>query len=215
MRAGVLGTGIVGHTIASRLVQLGHEVRMGARSATNEKAAKWASQNGTRASNGTFADAAAFGEIVFNCTSGMSSLDALREVGAAPLDGKVLVDVANPLEHVAGKGTRLAFSNDDSLGERLQAAFPTLKVVKTLNTVNSSVMVDPSRVPGEHTMFLCGDDAQAKAQVSEILSRWFGWRELIDLGDIKAARATEGLMPIWLKLWGTLKTLDFNLKVVR
>jgi predicted dinucleotide-binding enzyme len=215
MRIGIFGTGMVGETIGTKLIGLGHEVKLGSRSAGNEKGAAWAQKMGTLASHGSFGEVAAFGELLFNCTQGTASVDALGAAAAEHLAAKILIDVANPLEHVAGKGMRLAFSNDDSLGERLQAAFPALKVVKTLNTVNCSVMVDPSRVPGDHTMFVCGDDAEAKAQVVELLTRWFGWRDLIDLGDIKAARATEGMMLIWLKLWGTFKTLDFNLKVVR
>jgi predicted dinucleotide-binding enzyme len=123
--------------------------------------------------------------------------------------------VANPLAVEPGRGAYLAFGNEDSLGERLQASFPELKVVKTLNTVKCAVMVEPARIAGEHTMFMCGNDAAAKAQVQTLLRDWFGWRDVIDLGDIKAARATEGMMLIWLKLWGVLKTLDFNVKVVR
>lgn len=215
MKIGIFGTGMVGATIGSKLVELGHEVKLGSRTANNEKGAAWVAKHAARGSQGTFADVADFGELLFNCTQGTASVDALRSADADSLSGKLLIDVANPLEFVPGHGARLAFSNDDSLGERLQAAFPMLKVVKTLNTVNCAVMVDASRVPGDHTMFLCGDDAEAKARVQAILRDWFGWRDVIDLGDISAARATESLMPTWLKLWGVLKTLDFNLKVVR
>jgi predicted dinucleotide-binding enzyme len=215
MKIGILGTGMVGETIGTKLVALGHEVKMGSRTANNERANAWVAAARSGASNGTFADAAAFGELLFNCTKGTISVEVLRSAGDENLRGKILIDVANPLEIVPGEGPRLAFGNDDSLGERLQAAVPALRVVKTLNTVNCAVMVDPSRVPGEHTMFMCGNDESAKAEVRAILADWFGWRDVIDLGDIKSARATEGLMPIWLKLWGHLKTPDFNVKVVR
>jgi hypothetical protein len=213
MRAGVLGSGIVGHTIASRLVQLGHEVRMGARSATNEKAAKWATQNGPRASNGTFGDAAGFGEMVFNCTSGMASLEALRAAGAGQLDGKVLVDMANPLDFSKGMPPTLTVCNDDSLGEQIQRAFPNARVVKTLNTMNCFVMVNPSLVPGPHDVFMSGNDADAKRRVTDLLRDGFGWQSVIDLGDITTARATEMLLPVWLRLFGALKTPNFNFHV--
>lgn len=220
MKIGIFGTGTVGETIGAKLLGLGHEVKLGSRSANDEKGAAWLERSklanhGERASHGTFADVAEFGVLLFNCTQGTASVDALRSASEEHLSGKLLIDVANPLEFVPGQGARLAFSNDDSLGERLQTAFPALKVVKALNTVNCAVMVDAGRVPGDHTTFLCGNDAEAKARVHEILRDWFGWRDVIDLGDIKAARATESWMLIWLKLWGVLKTLDFNLKVVR
>ncbi|MFT3921373.1 MAG: NAD(P)-binding domain-containing protein [Myxococcales bacterium] len=215
MKIGILGTGMVGETLGSKFVTLGHEVKLGSRTANNAKAAAWAEKNGKQASHGTFADAASFGEILFNCTHGTASVEVLGLAGAANLGRKLLIDVSNPLEMVPGKGPRLAFGLEDSLGERLQAAFPELRVVKTLNTVNCSVMVAPARVPGEITMFMCGNDAAAKAQTAELLKTWFGWRDVVDLGDISAARATEAMMPIWLKLWGSLKTLDFGFKVVR
>jgi predicted dinucleotide-binding enzyme len=215
MKIGVFGTGMVGETLASKFVALGHEVKMGSRTANSEKAVAWAAKAGNLASNGTFTDAAAFGEVLFNCTHGTASVEVLQAAGTANLRGKLLIDVSNPLEFVPGKGAQLAFSNTDSLGERLQAAFPELRVVKTLNTVNCSVMVDPTRVPVDHTMFMCGNDAEAKAQAQTILQDWLGWRDVIDLGDISGARATESMMLLWLKLWGKFKNFDFNLKVVR
>jgi 8-hydroxy-5-deazaflavin:NADPH oxidoreductase len=214
MKFGVFGTGVVGETIASKLIALGHEVSMGSRTALNEKAAAWVQQAGERASHGTFADAALRSDILFNCTHGEAALDVLGAAGHANLSGKVLVDVSNPLDFSKGAPPRLFVGNDDSLGERIQRAFPSVRVVKTLNTVNCLVMVDPARVPGDHTMFLCGDDPAAKATVQQLLQS-FGWRDLIDLGDITNARATEALLPLWIRLWGVLKTGDFNLKVVR
>jgi hypothetical protein len=213
MRIGVLGTGTVGATIGTKLVQLGHDVRMGARDATNARAAAWAAPLGARASHGTFADAAAFGELLFNCTAGTGSLAALESAGRDALGAKVLVDVANPLDFSKGFPPSLAVCNTDSLGEQIQRAFPELRVVKALNTMNALVMVDPSRVPGDHDAFLCGNDADARAQVTAILRDWFGWRHVHDLGDITAARGTEMVLPIWLRLYGALKTGDFNFHV--
>jgi len=214
MKFGVLGSGMVGQAIAGKLVSLGHEVKMGSRSATNEKAAAWVKSAGKGASQGTFADAAGFGEIVFNCTAGAGSLDALQAAGAQKLTDKILVDVANPLDFSHGMPPTLFISNDDSLAERIQAAFPETKVVKALNTVNANVMVNPGRVPGETDVFVSGNDAGAKAQVTRILKDEFGWTSVIDLGDVKAARGTESYLHLWLRLLGALKTADFNVKVV-
>jgi hypothetical protein len=213
MRIGVLGTGTVGQTIATKLVQLGHEVTMGSRSAGNEKAAEWARAAGDSAAEGSFADAAAHGELVFNCTAGTASLEALRAAGAAELTGKVVVDVANPLDFSKGMPPTLSVSNDDSLAEQIQREFPDARVVKALNTVNAAVMVDP--VPGTH-VFVCGDDAAAKGEVVELLGS-FGWERgsVVDLGGIDAARGAEMYLPIWLRIMGALGTPDFNIAIVR
>ena len=214
MRIGILGTGMVGQAIGTRLTQLGHDVRMGSRDAGNPKARNWVMQAGPHASHGTFADAAAFGDVVFNCTSGDGSLPALKAAGAKNLDDKVIVDVANPLNMSKIPLPELTVCNDDSLGERIQREFPKAKVVKSLNTMNCQLMVDPSKVPGEHDVFVCGNDPEAKATVKEIL-REFGWDDPIDLGDITASRGTEMLLPIWLRLMVGLKTPMFNFHVAR
>lgn len=214
MKVAVLGTGVVGETIGSKLVELGHEVRMGSRTATNEKAAAWVKKAGAGASAGTFSDAAAFGELIFNCTLGSASLEALEAAGKDNLKGKVLVDTSNPLDFSKGMPPTLFVSNDDSLAERIQRAFPEAKVVKALNTINALVMVEPARLPGEHATFLSGNDAGAKAQVKELLTR-FGWKQVIDLGDITTARGTESYLPLWIRLWGALGTPDFNIQIVK
>lgn len=207
MRIGVLGTGMVGKTIAGKLVALEHEVMMGSRSADNEQAREWVAGAGPSASQGSFAEAAAFGELLFNCTAGVGSLDALSSVQPEDLAGKILIDVANPLDFSQGMPPSLSVSNTDSLGEQIQRAFPDTRVVKALNTINCAVMVDPARVPGEHDIFLAGDDDAAKRAVRELLQS-FGWAadRVIDLGDITSARATEMYLPLWLRLMGTLQT---------
>jgi predicted dinucleotide-binding enzyme len=189
MKIGVLGTGSVGRTLATKLVELGHEVKMGSRSAGNEAAAGWAGGAGERAGEGAFADAASFGELVVNATAGSASVEALNAAGADNLAGKVLIDVANPLDFSAGMPPTLTVCNDDSLGESIQRAFPDARVVKSLNTVNADVMVDPAIVPGKHTMFVSGNDEGAKEQV-RVLLKSFGWADdaILDLGDITAAR---------------------------
>jgi predicted dinucleotide-binding enzyme len=214
MKIGVLGTGMAGATIATKLIALGNEVMLGSRNAGSEKAVKWAQANGANASQGAYAQAARFGEVLFNCTQGTASIEALQSAGADNLKGKILIDVANPLDFSHGTPPTLSICNTDSLGEQIQRKFPEAKVVKTLNTVNCEVMVNPALVPGDHDIFVCGNDAGAKARVAELLKQWFGWRSVIDLGDISAARATEQMMPIWLRLYGALGVLHFNVRVV-
>jgi predicted dinucleotide-binding enzyme len=213
MRIGVLGTGVVGKTIASKLAKLGNDVRMGSRAAGGEKAKAWVKEAGGKSSEGTFADAAMHGEIVFNCTSGIGSLEALKAAGAKNLQGKTLVDIANPLDFSKGMPPTLTVCNTDSLGEQIQRAFPSAKVVKTLNTVTAAAMVEPSIIPGVHTMFVSGNDQNAKAEVINILKTGFGWQEVIDLGDIKGARAQEMHLALWLRLYAKLQTPNVNVHV--
>jgi predicted dinucleotide-binding enzyme len=215
MRIGVLGTGMVGSTIGTKLVGLDHEVMMGSREAGGEKAQAWVGEAGAGASEGTFADAAAFGELVFNCTAGMHSLAALEAAGPTNLAGKVLVDVANPLDFSQGFPPSLAVSNTDSIGEQIQRALPESRVVKALNTMNCSVMVDPGVVRGSHAVFVCGEDAAAKDQVAELLGT-FGWprERILDLGGIRSARGMEMYLPLWLELMGALGTGTFNIGVL-
>ncbi len=216
MKIAVLGTGIVGQTIADKLVSIGHDVRLGARQATNEKAAAWARAAGARGSHGSFADAASFGELLFNCTQGAASLTALEAAGATNLRGKILIDVANPLDFSKGMPPSLFVSNTDSLGEQLQRAFPELKVVKTLNTISCKVMVDPGKLGGgDHHVFVSGNDSGAKSRVTEVLRGWFGWKNVLDLGDITTARGTEAYLALWVRAFGVLGTADFNVKIVR
>jgi predicted dinucleotide-binding enzyme len=215
MKIGVLGTGMVGPTIGTKLVELGHEVMMGSRSKDNEKAAAWAKSAGPKASHGTFADAARFGEVLFNCTNGMASLKALGLAGAENMKGKILVDIANPLDSSKGMPPTLSVSNTDSLGEQIQRAFPDTKVVKTLNTMNCRIMVNPSLVRGDHDVFVSGNDRAAKERVKDILTNGFGWKSVVDLGDITTARGPEQLLPLWLRLMGTFGNPNFNFKIVK
>lgn len=211
MKIGVLGTGLVGQTLATKFAALGHEVVIGAREAGNDKAVAWAAAHPGKA--GTFADAAAHGDVILNCTLGSASLSALTQAGAANLAGKPVIDVSNPLDFSQGMPPSLFVSNTDSLGERLQRAFPEAKIVKALNTINAGVMVDPGRVAGgDHSLFMSGNDHQAKTIVGGLLAE-LGWRHVIDLGDITTARGTEMYLALWVRLWGALKTADFNVKI--
>jgi hypothetical protein len=227
MKIGVFGTSLVGQAISGKLAELGHDVMVGTRDVAKTQAntephpygfpafSIWQKEHAS-VKLGTFADAAKHGEVVFNATNGTGSLGALKLAGESNLNGKVLVDIANPLDFSRGNPPSLSVSNTDSLGEQIQRTFPKTKVVKTLNTVSASLMVTPNLVAkGDHTMFVCGNDADAKAQVTEWLKGWFGWKDVIDLGDITNARATEQVMPIWIRLYGVLGTGLFNFKIVK
>ena len=200
MRIGVLGTGVVGTTIAGKLRELGHDVLIGSRSAGEDAV--------------PFADAAAHGEVVFNCTNGNASLEALSSAREENLAGKVLVDVTNALEFSEGRPPVIGVSTDDSLGEQIQRAFPEARVVKALNTVNANVMVDPSVVPGEHDIFVSGNDAAAKDEVAGLVQD-FGWprERIIDLGDITAARGQELYVALWIRLMNVVDGASFNIHV--
>ena len=216
MRIGVLGTGTVGQTLGTGLMRAGHEVRMGSRQAGNEKAVAWVAEAGDRASEGDYAGAAEFGEVVLNATSGAASLDALDAAGADRLDGKVLIDVANPLDFSKGMPPTLTVANDDSLAEQIQRRFGAARVVKTLNTVTAAVMIDPGALPEPHTMFLSGNDKDAKAQAAGLLAD-LGWPpgDILDLGDLTAARGQEMYLPLWLRLYGAAGSPMLNIRVVR
>jgi predicted dinucleotide-binding enzyme len=227
MKISILGTGMVGRTLAAKLSSLGHPVAIGTRDpkatlASNDKDAMgnppyrvWAEQHPS-VKLVTFAEAAAQGEVLFHVLSGQGAIPGLRLAGAENLAGKILMDVSNPLDFSKGMPPSLAVCNTDSLGETIQREFPKTRVVKTLNTLSAPLMVDPHKLAGgEHTIFVSGNDAQAKTQVTGYLREWFGWKDIVDLGDITTARGTEMLLPIWLRLWGALGTPVFNLRVVR
>jgi predicted dinucleotide-binding enzyme len=196
---GVLGTGVVGQTLVGRLAQLGYDVLVGARSADSESLAPFRDMPGV--TTGTFADAVAHADLVINATNGRHALDALESTVADALAGKTVLDVSNDLEPVEGGFPRPVAGPDNSLGRRIQEAFPDAHVVKSLNTMNCKVMVEPTLVPGDHVVFLSGDDAGAKDRVAELLAA-FGWRpeQLIDLGGIDSAAGPEMMMAVWMRV---------------
>lgn len=226
MRIAVLGTGMVGQALAGRLDELGHDVVLGTRSPGaalartepdaigNPGIGVWATEHPT-VPLATFTDAASSAELVVNATGGTVSLEVLTAAGAANLAGKVLLDVANPLDFSQGMPPTLFVKDTDSLGEQIQRAFPDTKVVKTLNTMNAHLMANPKQLAGgDHSVFVSGDDAAAKHLVTELLTS-MGHTDVVDLGDISTARGPEMLLPVWLRLWGALGTPAFNFKVVR
>lgn len=227
MKIAVLGTGIVGRTIAAGLAQSGHDVAVGTRNveatlARDEPDAMgnlpYSQWRESHAGIGltTFAEAASGSEIVVNATSGMASLEALAESEGHNLAGKPLVDMANPLDFSHGFPPVLSVSNTDSLAEQIQRAYPRAKVVKALNTMNAAVMTEPGQIPGPHDVFIAGDDGDAKATVRSLL-RGLGWSDenIVDLGGIRAARGAEMYLPLWLSLMQALGTPNFNIHVVR
>lgn len=216
MKIAVFGTGTVGDTIGSKLVELGYQVMMGSRNANNEKALAFVSKHSGKASAGTYADAAAFGEIIFNCTSGSGSIEAMKSAGETKLNGKILIDIANPLDFSKGMPPSLFVANTNSLAEEIQKEFPQLKVVKALNTMWCGIMVNPGMINGgNHNTFVAGNDSGAKEKVKEILKS-FGWAEknILDLGDITKSRGLEMYLPLWLSIYGATKTGAFNINIV-
>lgn len=201
MRIGILGSGPVGQCIGARLIEVGHAVMLGSRSAAKASSQSWVESTGSGAWAGSFADAAQFGDLLFNCTRGDGSVAALTAAGPAHLADKVVVDLANPLDFASGSPPSLFVGNTDSLGERLQRAVPRARIVKALNTMACTVMVNPRQLAGAHVAFLCGNDPEARSLVAELLLQ-FGWQadELVDLGDLSAARATEAMVHLWLRL---------------
>lgn len=216
MKIAVLGTGNVGDTIGSKLIELGHQVMMGSRTADNEKAKAFVARHNGKATAGTFSDAAAFGDIIVNCTAGVGSVQALQMAGEKNLHGKIIVDIANPLDFSNGMPPSLAVCNTNSLGEEIQKAFPEARVVKALNTMWCGLMVNPAMLNGgDHHTFICGNDAGAKEEVRNMLKS-FGWAEsnILDLGDITKARGTEMYLPIWLSIYGATNNAAFNIKII-
>ena len=214
MRVGILGTGMVGNTIGSKLIQLGHEVKMGSRSSESEKAMEWVILNGPRATHGNYEDAARFGEMIFICTAGTGTMEALRIATAENFKGKVVVDVTNPLHFTAGAPPTLFTAGKESLGEQVQNFLEDAYVVKTLNIVNCAVMVNPSLVPGDPDMLLCGNHKQAKDAVIKILQD-FGWKNILDLGDIDRSSVMEPVVLLWIEAWQKFQTPYFAIKFVK
>ena len=213
MQIGILGSGVTAQTIGSKLVQQGHEVMLGSREEAKPSSVNWARDAGQHALYGTFMNAAAFGEVILNCTLGMASLEALEMAGAENLKDKILIDTSNPIDRSEGVW-KLTVCNTDSLGEQIQRAFPETRVVKTLNTINANVIADPAKLPEMTDIFVSGNDIEAKATVVRYLREWFGWRHIIDLGDITTSRGVEMYVLFWHYLRNTVPSQRFNIKVV-
>jgi len=223
MKIGIIGSGVVAQTLGNKLIGLGHDLILGTRDPDKLDDKKmfgatlreWTSKTGGRGKVATFKEAAARGELLINATSGEVSLEALKLASADTVGSKVLIDVANELDFSKGRPPGVLASQERCLAEKLQAAFPNLKVVKSLNTIGAPVMVDPKALAGgDHTVFVSGNDAQAKATVTALLKS-FGWTDVLDLGDLSTARGPEMYMALWLRLWAATGSGQLNIKVVR
>ncbi|MGE0789463.1 MAG: NADPH-dependent F420 reductase [Sandaracinaceae bacterium] len=228
MKIAILGTGSVGQTLAQKLSEVGHDVVIGTRDPAATLArteptpmskhtyAEWSASH-PKVGLATFAEAAKGSELIINASSGFAAHDVLSTAGAENVKGKIVWDLSNPLDFSNGFPPSLFTSAaGDSLGERLQAAFPDARIVKTLNTVSAPVMVAPASVAGgQHTMFVCGNDADAKQKTKSYLSEWFGWTDVLDLGGIEQARGTEGYLLLWTRLYGAIQSPMFSIKVAR
>lgn len=222
MKITVLGTGVVGQTVASRLMKLGHTLTMGTRNPevtknrtepsqiTGMSFSDWHKEH-KAVSLKSLPESAKDADLIINATSGNASVEVLEKVGKQNLKGKVLLDIANPLDFSNGMPPSLFISNTGSLGEQIQKEFPDLMVVKSLNTMNAFIMVHPETIPGNHNVFVSGNDVGAKDMIVKLLKS-FGWKQenIIDLGDITTSRGTEMLLPIWLRLWAALGHANFN-----
>ena len=228
MKIAILGTGMVGQGLALALQAKGHTVMMGTRDVAATLANTQPSAFGMPSFGvwhkdhssirvSTFAEAAQFGDVLVNASNGAVSLDVLRLAHMDTVGNKVLIDLANDLDTSQGMPP-LSRSSDvagQGLAEKIQAAYPNLRVVKTLNTMSVQVMVNPNLVAGgDSTVFMSGNDADAKKTVHSILQS-FGWKDIMDLGDIRSSRAVEMLLPVWLRAWGVIGQTPFNFKIVR
>jgi predicted dinucleotide-binding enzyme len=218
MKIGILGSGSVGAALATALINKGHTVMMGSRSARNEKAQDWIKKAGRGALAGTFNEAAGFSDLFFICVNGEFAADIAKELAPENVTSKIVIDLTNPLDFSQGNPPRILEQYVNiSLGETLQQLLPHSYVIKTLNTINYKLMVDAREVnDGKHDLFLCGNDAMAKNQVKHFLVDNFHWRpeSLIDLGDIKSARAMEAIVPFWVQVYRFIGTPLFNFKIV-
>ena len=225
MKIGIIGGGSVGQTMATKLIANGHNVLLGIRSPSQAEFDKerqmadtitaWMAKSGGKAVS--FADAAKHGEIVINATSGGVSIDALKLAGAAHLKGKILIDIANPLDFSKGMPPSLLtqYSQGTSLSEEIQKTFPDTHVVKAFNTIAAALMVDPALVKDDHDLLIAGNNAAAKKTVSDLARKEFGWKSIVDLGDLVGARATEHILPLWVRHWGVSGSPMFNIKIVK
>lgn len=223
MKIGIIGSGVVAQTLGAKLVELGHDVVLGTRDPAKLDEKKnmagtlreWIAKTNKKGKVATFQEAAAHGDLLFSATHGQASIEALKLAAADKVGSKVLIDTGNELDFSKGMPPGALASQSNCLGERIQAAFPNLKVVKSLNTIGAPVMVAPQALAGgEHTVFVSGNDAPAKAAAAELLKS-FGWKDVLDLGDISSARGPEMYMAMWLRLWGATGTGMVNVKVVR
>lgn len=228
MNIAVIGTGAVGQAMAKKFSNLGHKVFMGTRDVEQSRNRKeqdawgapgigsWIQEN-PEVELTTFKQAAEKGnDLLILAVNGMAAINTLKNIGEELLNGKVMIDISNPLDFSKGFPPTLSVCNTESLGEHIQNSFPKLKVVKALNSVSNSIMINPQLIEGDHVVFICGNDAGAKIEVGSILES-FGWKpeNIVDLGDITSSRGTEMILPLWTRLMGKYQSPLFNINIVK
>lgn len=228
MKVAVIGTGAVGQAMSKKFLELGHQVFMGTRepqqSLTRKETDSWGTagigawiKNYPQVNLMSFKDAVQNGnDLIVFAMNGQAALDVLQHIGPELLAEKIMIDISNPLDFSKGFPPLLSVCNTESLGEQIQNTFPDLKVVKALNTISHPIMENPGVIEGDHNVFICGNDEDAKDKVKSILQD-FGWKahNIIDLGDITNARGTEMLLPLWTRLMGKFQSPLFNFNVVK
>jgi 8-hydroxy-5-deazaflavin:NADPH oxidoreductase len=212
-RVGVLGSGEVGRRLAAGFASRGHNVMIGTRDTDKPELREWLSGDGAGVEAGTFAETAAYGELLVLAVLGDAAEAAIAEAGPGNFGGKVVIDAMNPLDFSGGFPPKLSISGEDSLGERVQRALPDAKVVKAFNTIGSPYFVDPSFSEGKPTMLIAGDDEDAKRTVGDVLAD-FGWPDVVDIGDIQGSRELEAICIAWVKIGGARGSFDHGFKLL-
>ncbi len=213
MKIGILGSGDVGQVLGRGFAQAKHEVMIGTRSPQDKKLQPLLKLVGNLGSTATFPQTVTFGEVIVIALKGEVVESVLKDIGPKPFAGKLVIDVSNPLDFSKGMPPSLFVGWTDSLGERVQRLLPTAKVVKCWNTVPNSLMFRPSLAGTQPTMFICGNEVSAKIAMKQFLQE-FGWKDVIDIGGIEAARYLESLVALWVRVTGALGNWNHAFKVL-
>ena len=206
-RVGVLGTGEVGRQLAAGFRSRGHDVMIGSRDPNKAELREWLSGDGAGIEVGTFAQAAAHGELLVLAVLGNVAEEAIADAGPENFSGKVVIDAMNPLDVSGGFPPKLSIAGEDSLGERVQRTVPDANVVKAFNIIGNPYFVDPSFSEGRPTMLIAGNDAGAKQTVTDVLAD-FGWSDVVDIGGIEGSRELEAICIAWVKIGGARGSWD-------
>lgn len=220
MKIGILGSGDVGRKLGDGLIEIGHEVKIGTRDPNKEQIVQWLRNHGNgekqKASVGSFTEAASFEDMVIIATQWDGTINAIKMADSATKNfaGKIVIDVTNPLDFSKGMPPKLAVGHTDSAGETVQRLLPDAKVIKTFNIVGNPHMVHPDFPCGPPTMFICGNDEEAKKMIMDSILTPFGW-ETIDIGGIEGARLLEPLAMLWITYYFRTNNGNHAFKLLR
>jgi 8-hydroxy-5-deazaflavin:NADPH oxidoreductase len=212
-QVGVLGSGEVGRRLAAGFRSRGHDVMIGSRDPGKPELREWLSGDGAGIQGGTFAQAAAHGELLVLAVLGDAAEQVIVDAGPGNFSGKVVIDAMNPLDFSAGFPPKLSIAGEDSLGERVQRTLPDAKVVKAFNTIGNPYFVDPAFSEGPPTMLIAGNDDDAKRTVGDVLAD-FGWPPPVDIGGIEGSRELEAICIAWVKIGGARGSWDHGFKLL-